>query len=261
MKALLVGLLGAIDAYLIVNPPPPPAVDLPVSLSLQSLVHRVAREMRVPHPERIYLFATPGLSAMTAGTTEVGPGALLGLPRTAFAALDHSVVLGPLVVGGVPLAPDSPPAVLFRTAMVPSLEQIEFTVAHECAHLASRHVFVKSVADLALVYTGLVAWDRTLHRPRSVPARALIFGGTLCALLLARTAVSWLVELHADYLAARARPVRALAGAAAMDARLALHEQLHTLGVPGFDAGDFNLRSLASHPPLALRARLLRSYN
>jgi hypothetical protein len=59
---------------------------------------------------------------MTAGLTETGGGALLGLPRTVLAAMDRSVVLGPLVVGGSALPPHTPAAQVFRTAMVPSLE-------------------------------------------------------------------------------------------------------------------------------------------
>ncbi len=85
----------------------------------------------------------------------------------------------------------------------------------------------------------------------------------LAAMLVGHAAMSWVVELRADYrAAATAMPGIAAGGVASMEARMAMNRVLRSYGLKGFDAkgNAISIHALVSHPPLSLRIALLQQY-
>jgi hypothetical protein len=121
------------------------------------------------------------LAAMSAGTTSFGGTAVLGLPRTVLARAPNDAILRNMHIGGTLIEPSS--LLSIRQLMVPSEEvgsaatalangcfqQVEFVIAHECAHLVGYHFLARSAINIAGVLGAFHLWIRVAPR---VPSRA-----------------------------------------------------------------------------------------
>lgn len=224
---------------------------------IRNRVQTIALNLGVAHAERIRVFISPGLSARTAGTTLLESGAVIGLPRTALAKHADDPVLSTLRVGSYKL--DSGMARSVRELLVPSPQQLDFTIAHECCHLRGHHQIVRSGWSCLSLVGAYHLWEASLrHCPGPAMKILSTFSCTL-ALVFSRTCLNWSQELLADYRAGASCPGRATAGAASMTQRLQLNCLLKQLGNEGYsNSGDpISLRALRTHPPLSLRRYLL----
>ena len=156
-----------------------------------------------------------------------------------------------------------------RSLLVPSQRHMDFTVAHELAHLKHRDTVYGTLLKPFSLAGGFLVGRRIVVTSKSQVAAAASCGVLAAALITAQVSARWLQELRADATAAELGPQFRLGGLESLEKRRMLNLEVRQrwIATHGTDAGcgiaasgDPNsILGLASHPPLSLRLRCLRA--
>ena len=119
----------------------------------QSVFQEASNKMMIKQPEKIHLFCANGFSAVSAGSTFLPGGAVLGIPRTFLFYESKDVKNSNLKFKGIPIDWSSSDGVQLEKLLLDSKrEHLAFLIAHELAHIRSLDFIPRAVLPTLVFY-------------------------------------------------------------------------------------------------------------
>jgi len=173
---------------------------------LSARVHKLATDIGLTDPNRVHVFMYKGTTGISSGTTAIPQAyGLLGIPYTALA----SSPLDPILKGvklRVPTSVRDNVAGIedqVRALMFWDEDMLNFTVAHELAHIHNSDTVWHGMKDPAFIVGGFYAYNATVRSMSWVVPRAAFITVLLPALYYGlNMATNWRHEFRADKVAA-----------------------------------------------------------
>ena len=244
-----------------------PSEPLPENCQLK--FEEVSQKLEIKNPEKIDLFLNGGFYGISAGTTWLPGGAVVGVPRWYIFKTGEDVENSKLNFMNRAIKWDSELGKQMKESLIPTEDNIAFTIGHELAHIKRTDFKVYSavMAPSWLYITYKVAEKTPRFAPRLTMLFDIVLKLCICRLSylgfkLANKALHQASEWNADEVAARADIRLAQGGIDLISKRMALNRCLRALhGKPGKDyyteQGDEV--ETYEHPHLSERLRNLEA--
>lgn len=217
------------------------------------------------HESKITLFICSGFSPLSAGSTKLPNGAVIGLPRSFLFENNQDVVNSGITFGKRQINWKSKLGIKLKESLVATNGNIAFLLGHELCHIRSLDCkYQISLAPAWLYATYRLAWatNRVLPRIATVNAivKLLVIAGSYQAFCVTNQSILHRQEFRADALSAECDVQMALGGVDYTVKRLKLNTVLRALQGPAGElrySEEGNERKSYSHPKLTERLRQL----
>jgi len=178
---------------------------------LVAQVHQLATSIGMKDPNRIHVFMYKGATGISSGSTSIPQAyGLLGIPYTTLATSPEDPILQS-VKFRVPKSVRDPNSAInvaeiegkVRALMVWDEQMLNFTIAHELAHIHNNDTIWHGFKDPAFIVGGFYAYNASVRSMAWVVPKAAFVTVLLPALYYAfNAATNWRHEFRADRVAA-----------------------------------------------------------
>lgn len=200
-----------------------PGIHVPQELQLH--VEKIAEAMHVAKPHRIKVFINKGLSSVSAGNTLLPGGAVIGLSRLVLLKDEIELQNSGISLNGDLVDWNSIDGNTLAKLLIPSTNQINFSIAHELAHIQHLDFLTRStLAPLALItlYHTACILPQFLYPANPTALIPMVFAVGLLFYTQIHYAICHWQEHRADHRAALCRKSYAEGGVQMMKNRITL---------------------------------------
>ncbi|XP_032220947.2 transmembrane protein 177 [Nematostella vectensis] len=233
------------------------------------IYEEMAAKMHLEHPERVSFFVNRGFSGFHAGATKLPNGAVIGIPGWYLFETAEDVMNSPINFKERTIKWESEMGQQIRDSLIPTKENIAFTIGHEIGHLQMpEYKILRAIMSPAWLY---LTYKVAVSTTRFAPALSMLLDIALklCILRLSylgyryvKREVNHHEEFNADKMSASTTVAAAQGGVDYIRKRLQLNSVLRALhgssGESYYDQYGNELKA-RSHPKLTERLHRLES--